>query len=97
VTLAPVAGAHGTLAVSVSATPEVSQPGPLAGGQTVVTAKTEVEIRQDRGEIVYLEGGAKLAEVVKALNLLGATPQDLLSILQALKAAGSLRAELEII
>ena len=97
VTLDPVAVAHGNLSVTVSATPEVSQPAPLSGGQTVVTEKADVQIKQDRGEIIYLEGGAKLAEVVKALNLLGATPQDLLSILQALKAAGSLRAELEII
>ncbi len=97
VTLEPVAVAHGNLSVTVSATPEVSQPAPLSAGQTVVTEKVDVQIKQERGEIIYLEGGAKLAEVVKALNLMGATPQDLLSILQALKAAGSLRAELEII
>jgi flagellar P-ring protein precursor FlgI len=97
VTLEPVAVAHGNLSVTVGATPEVSQPAPLSGGQTVVTEKADIQIRQERGEIMHLQGGAKLADVVKALNLMGATPQDLLSILQALKAAGSLRAELEVI
>ncbi|MEW5864208.1 MAG: flagellar basal body P-ring protein FlgI [Pseudomonadota bacterium] len=97
VALAPAAVAHGSLSITVSAAPEVSQPAPLSGGQTVVTEKADVQIRQERGDLFYLEGGARLADVVKALNLLGATPQDLVSILQALKAAGSLRAELEII
>jgi flagellar P-ring protein precursor FlgI len=97
VTLEPVAVAHGNLSVTVSATPEVSQPAPLSPGQTVVTQQTDIQIRQERGELIHLQGGARLTDVVKALNVLGATPQDLLSILQALKAAGSLRAELEII
>jgi flagellar P-ring protein precursor FlgI len=97
VTLEPVAVAHGNLSVSVTASPEVSQPAPLSPGQTVVTQQTDIQIRQERGEVIHLEGGARLQDVVKALNLLGATPQDLLSILQALRAAGSLRAELEVI
>jgi len=97
VTLEPVAVAHGNLSVTVAATPVVSQPAPLSAGETVATQQTDISLKQERGEVIYLEGGAKLAEVVKALNLLGATPQDLLSILQALKAAGSLRAELEVI
>jgi flagellar P-ring protein precursor FlgI len=97
VTLETVAVAHGNLTVTVAASNEASQPQPLSGGQTVVTQNADVQIRQDRGEIVLLRDGARLADVVKALNVLGATPQDLLSILQALKAAGSLRAELEII
>jgi len=90
--------AHGNLSVSISSTPVISQPAPFAaGGQTVVAEKADISIQQDGGKIVLLEEGARLADVVKALNLLGATPQDLLSILQALKAAGALRAELEII
>jgi len=97
VRLEPAAVAHGNLAVTVTATPQVSQPAPLSFGQTVVTQQTDIQIRQDRGELIHLEGGANLADVVRALNLMGATPQDLLSILQALKAAGSLRAELEVI
>jgi len=97
VRLAPVAVAHGNLSVTVSSAPVVSQPAPFSGGQTVVTERADIEIRQSGGAIVHLDGGAQLAEVVKALNLLGATPQDLISILQALKTAGALTAELEII
>jgi len=97
VRLAPVAVAHGNLSVTVSAAPVVSQPAPFSGGQTVVTERADIEIKQSGGAIVHLDGGAQLAEVVKALNLLCATPQDLISILQALKTAGALTAELEII
>ena len=70
---------------------------PGSRGKTVVTQSAQVEIKKDPGKVVMVKGGASLAEVVKAMNAIGATPQDLLSILQALKAAGSLRAELEII
>ena len=98
VTLDPVAVAHGNLSVTINSTPSVSQPSPLSqGGQTVVTEKADIQIRQDGGKIVMLDAGARLADVVKALNTLGATPQDLLAILQAMKASGALRAELEII
>ncbi len=98
VTLDPVAVAHGNLSVTVNSTPVISQPSPLStGGQTVVTEKADIQIKQDGGKIVMLEAGAKLADVVKALNALGATPQDLLAILQAMKASGALRAELEVI
>jgi flagellar P-ring protein precursor FlgI len=62
----------------------------------VITTPT-VEIKKDPGKVLLVKGGASLAEVVKAMNSIGASPQDLLAILQALKAAGSLRAELEII
>lgn len=97
VTLRESAVAHGNLTVSVSSEPQVSQPNALGSGETVVTAKTDVQIKADTGGLVTVPAAAKLADVVKALNTLGATPQDLLSILQALKAAGSLRAELEVI
>ena len=97
-TLDPVAVAHGNLSVTINSTPLVSQPQPLSqGGQTVVTEKANIQISQDGGKIVMLEAGARLADVVKALNSLGATPQDLLAILQAMKSSGALRAELEII
>jgi flagellar P-ring protein precursor FlgI len=88
---------HGNLSVTIGADTQVSQPNPMSGGQTVVTQNTSVEIKKDPGKVVLVKGGASLAEVVKAMNAIGATPQDLLAILQALKAAGSLRAELEII
>jgi flagellar P-ring protein precursor FlgI len=96
VTVDPCAVAHGNLAVTVQSTPVVSQPNALSGGQTVVTERTDVQIKQEGGQLSMMDG-AKLDDVVKALNALGATPQDLLAILQAMKAAGALKAELEII
>lgn len=97
VTLSPCAVAHGSLSVTISSNPQVSQPGPNSGGETVVTPKTDIAISQQPGSLVQLPAGTKLADVVKALNALGATPQDLLAILQAMKVAGSLNAELEVI
>lgn len=97
VTIQNCAVAHGNLSVVVTSDPSVSQPGALSGGQTVVTNQTDIQIKQDAGALMNVKAGANLADVVKALNALGANPQDLLAILQAMKAAGALRAELEII
>ena len=97
VTLESCAISHGNLSVTISPEPQVSQPAPGSRGQTVVTQNTQIEVKKDPGKVVMVKGGAQLADVVKAMNAIGASPQDLLSILQALKAAGSLRAELEII
>lgn len=97
VTLGPVAVAHGNLSVSISATPVVSQPNPLSGGQTVVAEKTDIKISQDSGALIQMDAAPKLADLVRMLNGLGATPQDLLAILQAIKAAGAMNAELEVI
>ena len=97
VTLGPCAIAHGNLSVSISSTPVISQPGPLSGGQTVVTEKANIQIRQEPGILIQVPASPQLSDVVRALNALGATPQDLLAILQAIKAAGALNAELEII
>jgi flagellar P-ring protein precursor FlgI len=98
VTLSPVAVAHGNLSVSISSTPVISQPNALStGGQTVVTEKTDIKIQQEPGALVQMRAGAQLSDVVNALNALGATPQDLLAILQAMKSAGALNAELEVI
>ena len=98
VTLAACAVAHGSLSVTINSTPQVSQPNPLSrGGQTVVTEKAEITITQQAGSLIQMPAGVKLADVVKALNSLGATPQDLLAILQAMKSAGALTAELEVI
>lgn len=96
VMLEPCAVAHGNLTVSVSGSTEVSQPLPLSGGVTVTVQKADVQVKADPGNMMMLEAGARLADVVKALNALGANPQDLLSILQAMKAAGALRAEIEV-
>jgi flagellar P-ring protein FlgI len=89
--------AHGNLSVTINSTPVISQPSPLSQGQTVVTEKADIQLKQEGGNLVMMEAGAKLADVVKALNALGATPQDLVAILQAMKVSGSLRAELEVI
>jgi flagellar P-ring protein precursor FlgI len=97
VLLEPAAIAHGNLSVTISSQPVISQPAPLAQGQTVVTERADIQIKQDGGGLMKIDGGANLADVVKALNALGANAQDLLAILQALKAAGALRAELEVI
>ena len=97
VTLGPCAIAHGNLSISISSTPVVSQPGALSGGQTVVTEKANIDIKQEPGKLIQLPAAAQLADVVKALNSLGATPQDLLAILQAINSAGALNAELEVI
>ena len=96
VTIDTCAIAHGNLSVVISSEPVVSQPGPLSQGQTVQAQRDKIEIRQDKGGLTMVKG-VNLAEVVKALNSIGATPQDLLTILQAMKASGALRAELEII
>ncbi len=98
VTLGPVAIAHGNLSISITSTPVISQPNPLStGGQTVVTEKSSIQIKQEPGMLIQVPASPLLSDVVRALNSLGATPQDLLAILQAIKAAGALNAELEVI
>ncbi len=89
--------AHGNLSVTINTDSQVSQPNPLSGGQTVVTQNTDVQVKSDQGELVVLPSSATLGDVVQALNAIGATPQDLLAILQAMKASGALKAELEVI
>ncbi|MEX1167099.1 MAG: flagellar basal body P-ring protein FlgI [Hydrogenophaga sp.] len=98
VTLGPCAVAHGNLSVSISSTPVISQPNPLTtGGQTVVAEKTNIKITQEPGALIQMDASPQLSDLVRMLNGLGATPQDLLAILQAIKAAGALNAELEVI
>ncbi len=96
VTVETCAIAHGNLSVVITSEPIISQPGPFSGGTTAQANRENIEIRQDKGGLT-MATGVNLAEVVKALNSIGATPQDLLAILQAMKSAGALRAELEII
>ena len=97
VTLGPCAIAHGNLSITISSTPVISQPNPLSQGQTVVTQRSEITINQEPGNVIQMPPSPQLADVVRALNSLGATPGDLLAILQAIKAAGALNAELEVI
>ncbi len=97
VTLGACAVAHGSLSVTISTTPLVSQPNPLGQGQTVQAEKSDIAITQQGGALVQMPAGVRLTDVVKALNALGATPMDLLAILQAMKSAGALHAEIEVI
>ena len=97
VTLGACAVAHGNLSVTISTTPTVSQPNAFSQGQTVAGEKSDISITQQGGALVQMPSGTKLADVVKALNAMGATPMDLLAILQAMKTAGALNAEIEVI
>ena len=97
VTLGPCAIAHGNLAITIDSTPVISQPGAFSQGQTVVAEKTNIKVQQEPGQVINVPASPQLTDVVRSLNALGATPQDLLAILQAIKAAGALNAELEVI
>jgi flagellar P-ring protein precursor FlgI len=97
VTLDPCAVAHGNLTVVINTDTTVSQPNALSRGQTVTTEKSSIDVKSDKGGLVELPKGVSLSDVVKALNAIGATPQDLLAILQAMKSSGALHAELEVI
>lgn len=96
VTLRQAAVAHGSLSIMIDTQFGVSQPAPFGQGETVVVPNADIDIEQQEAFLQIVEG-AQLNEVVNALNALGATPQDLMSILEALRASGSLRAELEVI
>ena len=99
VTVSTVALAHGNISSSIDSTPQVSQPNSFApeSAKTVVTEKAQIQISQDGGKVSLIDGTTSLSQLVKALNALGATPSDLVNILQAIKAAGALHAELEVI
>jgi flagellar P-ring protein precursor FlgI len=98
VRLGPAAVAHGNLSVKISTQLQVSQPAPLSqGGQTTVVPQTQVDVNEGNQQLLALEPGVTLETVVHGLNALGATPRDIIAIMQALKAAGALRAELVIL
>jgi len=97
VTVDPCAVSHGNLSVTIGTEPTVSQPLPLSAGRTVALQRAQISIKAGKGQLVAVPSGASLGEVVKALNAVGATAQDLLAILQAMKAAGALHAELHVI
>ena len=97
VTVEDCAIAHGNLSVVINTQPIISQPGPFSQGQTVVAPVSQIDMKQGGGSLQIVKAGASLAAVVKGLNALGATPADLQTILEAMRAAGALRAELEII
>jgi len=97
VTVEDCAIAHGNLSVVINTQPVISQPAPFSQGQTVVAPVSQIDLKQGGGSLQIVKAGASLAAVVKGLNALGATPADLQTILEAMRAAGALRAELEII
>lgn len=97
VRLGPAAVAHGNLSVRINTTYGVSQPAPFSGGDTVVVPQRDVQVDERLARLVALEEGTTLDAVVRALNALGASPRDIIAILQALKAAGALAAEIVII
>ncbi|HVK53371.1 MAG TPA: flagellar basal body P-ring protein FlgI [Pseudoxanthomonas sp.] len=98
VTVMPAAVTHGSLTVTITESAEVSQPNSFTrGGQAVVVPQSTVTVNQEGNRMFKFEGGTSLDEIVRAVNEVGAAPGDLIAILEALKQAGALRAELEII
>lgn len=97
VKLLPAAVAHGNLTVTVSTINEVSQPEPLSGGSTVAIQNADINITKTPGSLITMNQNSTLSDLVEALNSIGVTPVDLIAILQALRAAGSLQAELSTI
>lgn len=89
--------AHGNLSVRISTKLEVSQPNPMSKGETVVVPNEQVDVQEGASKLIALEEGTTLEAVTRALNSLGATPRDIIAIMQALKAAGALRAEIVIL
>ncbi|MBI3637226.1 MAG: flagellar basal body P-ring protein FlgI [Candidatus Rokubacteria bacterium] len=99
VRIATVAVSHGNLSIQIKSEFQVSQPPPFAppGAQTVVVPKTDTTVKEDQAKpLVVMPGGASIGDVVAGLNAIGATPRDLIAILQAIKRAGALSAELEV-
>lgn len=96
VRLGPAAVAHGKLSVRIATQYDVSQPAPFSEGKTQVVPQTDVNVEEGGAQVTSLEPGATLGDVVRALNMLGATPRDIIVIMQMLKEAGALRAELVI-
>jgi flagellar P-ring protein precursor FlgI len=93
----PAAVTHGNLTVTITAEPTVSQPAPLSNGQTVVVPNSDIQISEEKSRMFLFNPGITLGEIVRAVNQVGAAPGDLVAILEALKAAGALRAELLVI
>ena len=93
----PAAVAHGKLTVSVNESPQIVQPAPFSQGQTAVQQSSNISIDQEKKPMVNFKGGASLADIVKAVNAIGASPADMVAILEALKQAGAMKAELVVL
>jgi len=96
VRIMPVAIAHGSLSVQIKDKPIISQPPSFSDGATVVVPRKEIKVKEDKAKLAGISGTATLEDVVRALNALGVTPRDLISVLQAIRAAGALSAEIEV-
>lgn len=97
VRLSAVAVSHGNLTLLIRETPQVSQPQPFSRGETKEVPRTDLKIKEEAGGLALMRESANIGDVVRALNALGVTPRDLIGIMQAIKAAGALQAELTII
>lgn len=97
VRISPAAVSHGKLTVRVDEKPRIVQPAPFSQGQTAVEPSSKIDIEEQKSPMFDFQPGASLAEIVKAVNAIGASPSDLAAILEALKQAGALHAELEIL
>ena len=97
VRLSPAAISHGKLTVRIEEDPVVSQPAPLSRGQTTTQENSSISAEESADHVMLFKGGASLAKIVDALNLLGVSPSDLVAILEALKQAGALKAEMVVI
>jgi flagellar P-ring protein precursor FlgI len=93
----PAAVSHGSLTVTISENPQVSQPAPFSNGRTVITPQSDVQVEEEKNHMFLFNAGVSLDEIVQAVNNVGASPSDLVAILEALKSAGALRAELIVI
>lgn len=96
VRIATIAVAHGNLSITISESPEASQPNALASGDTKVLQRTDIQISEEEKRLYVLQEGVTISDVARALNVLGVTPRDLISIFQSIKRAGALHAELVI-
>jgi flagellar P-ring protein precursor FlgI len=97
VKLVRLAVAHGNLSITIKEYQDVSQPQPFGEGETKVTRETDVEAKEEEQRLVLVPEGVTIGDVVRALNAIGVTPRDLISVFQAIKASGALQAELEVI
>jgi flagellar P-ring protein precursor FlgI len=93
----PAAVAHGSLSVTITERSDVSQPGPFSQGTTVTTPRSTIDVKEGDARMFLFNAGVNLDEIVRAVNQVGAAPGDLVAILEALKEAGALRAELIVI
>lgn len=97
VTIAPIALAHGNITVEIKSYPVISQPAPFSDGETVETKDSYITVTEEAARMVFFKERSDISEIAKALNAIGASPRDIISIFQAIKQAGALRAELVIL